>query len=124
MKFAVFAALMAIALPAPALAADWVLAAESISDDKYYIDRQSIHATPNGYKRAWILVYYAGPDQVGVTGYRKFQELDCARGRDRGLQITFYKGKKVLGTNTTPADWTYIVPETNGEALFNFICRK
>ena len=123
-KIAQIVALMAIALPAPALAADWVWVSDSANGDKYFVDRQSVRTMPNGYKRAWIRSSYSKPDPDGTTGSRYFKELDCTEGRDRNLQSTFFKGEKNWGTDYNPTKWAYIEPETNGEAMFKFICRK
>jgi len=127
MKFAVLAALMAVALPAPALAADWVLVGENVSDDKYYIDRQSIRLMPNGYKRAWIRSVYNTPSKFGDTSAKVYHEYDCSQGRRRMLTSTYYKGEEVTGSGNTVgsnAEWQYSSPESIGEILFNFVCRK
>ncbi len=124
MKFAVFAALVAIALPVPAFAADWVLVSESSDGGKLYIDRQSIRAMPNGYKRAWNRAHFAKPDRAGNTGFRTFDEFDCTGGRSRRLQWTLFKEEEILSTDSGPAEWKFVAPETIAEAQLNFICEN
>ena len=88
MKFAVLVALMAIAMPAPALAADWVLVSESTNGDKYFVDRQSVRTLPDGYQRVWIQSSYLKTDPDEPNGSKYFKELDCTGGRERNLQST------------------------------------
>jgi hypothetical protein len=122
MKLAVFAALMATALPAPVLAADWVFLSENTGGDKFYIDRQSIRTMPNGYKRAWRRTIVGQPKEFGDTLTRFFSEYDCSGGRDRSLQGTAFKGEEITTTRNTPGEWSYVAPETIGEAMLNFVC--
>ena len=124
MKLAVLTTLIAIALPAPALAADWVLVSESTNGDKYFVDRQSVRTLPDGYKRVWIQSSYLKTDPDEPNGSKYFKEFDCTGGRERNLQSTFFKGEENLGTDYNPTKWTYILPESNVEAIFDFVCRK
>ena len=124
MKLAVLAALMAIALPAPALAADWVPAANSIDGNMFYIDRQSIRTMPNGYKRVWEQVDYAKTDKFGDTGAKRYREYDCIERRVRFLSINYFKGNEVTSTDGRGSDWNYISPESINESLFQFVCRR
>jgi hypothetical protein len=124
MKFAVVAALMAVALPAPALAAEWVLVSNSANGDQHLIDIQSIRTMPNGYKRAWKRADYLEPAENGNTGYKSFDEYDCNGGRKRLLQATMFRGIEVSTTVNSPGNWDYILPDSNAESLFNFVCRK
>ena len=128
MKFAVFTALVAATLAAPVLAADWVFITESASNkDKYYIDRQSIRLMPNGYKRAWVRNDYNKPSEFGDTSSKLYYEYDCNQGRRRILSASFYKGEEVT-TSAKPvgsnAEWSYILPDSVSESLFEFVCRK
>jgi hypothetical protein len=128
MKFAVLAALVAIALPAPAFASDWVFVDESVaSKDRYYIDRQSIRLMPNGYKRAWVRNDYNKPSEFGDTSSKLYYEYDCNQGRSRTLHANFYKGEEVtnsvnpVGAN---AEWTYLSPDSIADYLLKFVCRR
>ncbi len=128
MKFAVLAALMAIALPAPALAAEWVFVGESVANkDRSYIDRQSIRLMPNGYKRAWVRTDYNTPNEFGDTSSKIYHEFDCNQGRRRMLHSNFYKGEEVT-TSANPvganAEWTYPSPDSLAEAWLEFACRR
>lgn len=127
MKFVVLSAGVALALPAPALAADWVFLVENLSDVKYYIDRQSMRLMPNGYKRAWIRSDYAKADKFGNTSSKFLDEYDCNQGRQRMLTSIYYKGEEVTVSGNTvglTAEWQYPSPDSIGETLFNFVCRK
>lgn len=122
MKFAVFAALMAANLSAPALASDWVSLGENIAEDETFIDRQSIRTMPNGYKRAWERTVYGKPSKYGDTSSRQFSEYDCSGGRKRFLNGTFFKGEEITTMGNTPMDWNYVAPDTIAEATLNFVC--
>ena len=77
MKFAVLVALMAITLPVPAFAADWVLISNDELWGKVYIDRQSVRTMPNGYKRAWRKRDLAKVDEYGTIQSKVYDEYDC-----------------------------------------------
>jgi len=123
MKLAVFAALLAIALPAPAFAADWVLVGQgAASNAKSYIDRQSIRTTPNGYKRAWMKTIHAQPTNLGVSVSRILKECDCSGGRFRYLQQTYLRDEEIITTVNTTSEWYFVEPEAVDEATLNFVC--
>jgi hypothetical protein len=122
MKFAVFAVLVAIALPAPAFTADWVLVSTAATGDKYYIDRQSVRTMPNGYKRAWEQVIYAQPDKYGDTDSVEFREYDCIDDRSRILSSRFYKNSVNTAILDKTSGWRNVAPETIAEKPFKFVC--
>ena len=123
-KLALIAAIMAVALPAPALAADWMLVAESINGHKFYIDRQSIRTMPNGLKRAWQKTEYNTPDKFGDTAYKGYEEFDCFEKRKRNLSALFYKGEQITTSVNKLDEWIYVSPDSNIQAVLNFVCRK
>jgi hypothetical protein len=124
MKLAVLFALIAITLPVPALAADWVQVADAINGDKYYIDRQSIRTTPNGYRRGWIRNKYNTENEFGSTSDKIFYEFDCNEKRKRVLSSIFYKGEEVTSSRSVTGGWDYVPPESVSEVFLMFICRK
>ena len=127
MKLAVLGALIVIALPAPALAADWVLVTESLDGDKYFIDRQSIRTMSNGKRRAWERAEYALKDKFGDTLSIIYYEFNCIENSRRLLTSNHYNGEEVtassnaLGSN---GEWRFLPPGSVGEDLINFVCRK
>jgi hypothetical protein len=125
MKFAVLAALMAIAMPAPALAADWVLVDVGSADGtKFYIDRLSMRTMPNGYKRAWNKRDFSKADKDGDTGVKGYDEYDCIEKRSRNISFTFFKGKQPTTTSNEVSKWDYVMPDSTAESLLIFVCRK
>lgn len=56
---ALTAALIASTASTAAIGANWVIVAESNSGDVFTVDSTSIRTMPNGYKRAWIMQFYA-----------------------------------------------------------------
>jgi hypothetical protein len=124
MKFAVFAALIGVSLPAPALAADWVLLDKGVDGDKLYIDRQSIRAMPNGYKRAWLQFILSEANEDGNTKFKTYTEYNCIEKQSRNLSIIFYKGEDVTFNGSRVGNWTYVAPESLEESLLQFVCRR
>ena len=123
MKFAVLAALVAITLPAPAFAADWVLVSETLSGTKNFIDRSSIRAMPNGHKRAWGRKYFSKPvNSEGVNGHILLEEFDCGGERHRIMDMTTLRDGQVVDMWQPPLEWSYIAPDSSGEADLNFVC--
>jgi hypothetical protein len=54
-------------------------------------------------------------------------EYDCAGGRSRILQYSFYNEPNLGGFPTldnTISDWTYPPPGTINEVIFNRFCRR
>jgi hypothetical protein len=124
MKFAVLAALVAATLAAPVLAADWVLVSTGVEGHKTFVDRQSIRTTPSGYKRAWTDRFYPEIDKFGDNRVTVYKEFDCIQNRNRNLNAIYYSGERVTTTDTTVSEWVYVAPETIGETLQKFVCRK
>lgn len=123
MKLAVFAALIAIALPAPVLASDWVEIGVSAADgSRYYVDRQSIRLMPNGYKRAWNKRDFSKADIHGDTGVTGYDDYDCIEKRFRNLSFTFFNGQKPNPSSNKVSEWVYVAPDSIAEALLNFVC--
>ena len=120
---ATVAALMASALPAPALAADWVFVGVGAGNyNQFYIDRGSIRTMPNGYKRAWKRTIMGLPDENGDTSSLLFEEYDCNGGRSRIIHLTYFKDEKVTVNGAASGKWSFIAPESNGESFLNFVC--
>ena len=124
MKFAIFAALMAIAMPAPAVAADWVFIGDSVSEKEIYVDLQSIRTMPNGYKRAWNKIDFTKAHKDGYTSVKGYVEYDCIEKRRRSISLIFFKGKQASTTSNEVGEWNYSAPESISESLLEFVCRK
>lgn len=124
MKLVVLSAVMAIALPAPAIAADWVLVTDSINDDKFYIDQQSIRTMSNGFKRAWEQNYFVKSDKYGNTSTKIYYEYDCIEKRKRLLSFIIFKDEQVNNNVNIVGDWAYVSPDSVAESLLQFVCRR
>ena len=119
---ALIAALMAIALPAPVLASDWVLVQSSHKGDRLYFHRQSIRTMPNGHKQAWAWLYLSKPTSQSLTRARGLFEFDCSEARYRILQEEPFNGREPLTGTSGPRGWNYIAPGTRFEKLLNYVC--
>jgi opacity protein-like surface antigen len=124
MKFAVLAALVAIALPAPALAADWVNTGETVEGREWFVDKDSIVVGPKGYKRAWVRVENNFIDSFGNTAAKRLEEHDCENNRYRTLYIKFFKGKKIDQGGRVSLPWRVVDSGSAAAGLQSFICSK
>lgn len=123
MKFAFFTALIGVSLPAPALAADWVLVSENLSGTKAFIDRGSIRGMPNGHKRAWGRKYFSKPvGSQGINVQMILEEFDCGGERSRTMEMVTLRDEQVVDSWQPPLEWRYIAPDSTGEANLNFVC--
>ena len=122
MKLAVFVAIMAIALPAPAFASDWVLVHSSEKNNRLYFHRQSIRTMPNGHKQAWAWLYLSKPTSQSLTRARGLFEFDCSGARHRILQEEPFNGRERLPGTSGPRGWNYIAPGTRFEKFLNYVC--
>lgn len=103
--------------------ADWYYNQEK----GFFIDKSSILKTKNSIQ-AWII--FMGHGKIGNKKYDYFKEyvdVKCSDKTMATLEVIFYtiKGKAVESVNTEKdnhVEYTRIVPNTRGEALFNDIC--
>jgi len=124
MKLAVLTALVATALSAPALAADWMLVGENINESRFYIDRQSIRTMPNGYKRAWYKRESEIPNKFGNTWPKSYNEYNCIQRRDRNLSLITFNDESIKNTRNEITEWNYAPPGSGIEALLQLVCGK
>ena len=120
MKLAVLAALIAIALPAPASASDWALVMRTAGNDRWYVNRQSIQTMSNGHKAAWIWVYFGKINNTG-TRMRFLFEFNCSLRAFRDLNTELFYGKNLTGRDDAPGNWQY-TPPASKSPLINFVC--
>lgn len=88
----------------------------------FYVDRETIRTMPNGFKRAWLRIFFSEPDQDGDDGERHLTEFDCRESRVRALQVSWFKGETVTRISYNPTQWEYVAPETSGETIQNYLC--
>ena len=125
-KLAVLTTLIAIALPAPAFASDWVLAGNSVDGVHHYIDRQSLRTMPNGYRRVWHKIDVTKADKSVGFSAKLYEEHDCIEKRMRNLaaSITSFYSPQNNASSNKVGEWNYVPPDSTAEALLKFICRK
>lgn len=121
---ALTAALITATVSTAAIAADWVVVAESDSGDVVTIDSTSIRTMPSGNKRAWVMHFFPKPPTTSKDADRAvvLREYDCREEKSRGLQHAFYKDEKALGMDTVPSAWSYASPGSLHEAEVNYVC--
>lgn len=121
---ALTAALIAATVSTAAIAADWVIVAESDAGDVFTVDSTSIRTMPNGYKRAWEMQFYAAPLTGTGSPNRAviLSEYDCSDVKSRTIQSTYFKDDQALETNNAPTPWVYASPGSLHEAQLNYVC--
>lgn len=100
--------------------ATWELYFENQRRNKFYVEKESIHQTPEGTTLVWTKVTGTTDSGKKVT-VEILYEIDCSRRRCKHLQGTRY----VEGGGITPIDkseWGYIEPEGPTNTLFKEIC--
>jgi hypothetical protein len=64
---------------------------------------------------------------LGVRSSRVLVEVDCAGGRSRYIQDTYFSQPNLEGsvvdTSNTIGDWSYVEPGTLGEGFLRAACR-
>lgn len=99
-------------------AARWELYFENRIGNRFYIDAESVHQTPEGTILLWRKITPADDAEKKVT-IEDLYEVDCSRRRFRRLQGTVYaNGIQPMEKR----DWEYFTPDDLSNALFRAIC--
>lgn len=124
MRTTMIAALMLLTATPAVAETDWV--AVSQSDDSAfttYIDVSSINIT-GSIRRFWERRDYVN-NPKGWKQAKVLKEANCASGQSRKLQFTIYFAN---GTNAGGAapdqSWEYVVPDTVGGTVQDYVCGK
>lgn len=102
-----------------ALATDWALVSEG-SQSTLYVDRTSIKRT-GATITYWIRNDYVN-DKDGWKQTVSLIEANCTTRAKRRLQATIYLVDGTLRTYSTSGEWSYVVPDSMGQAELNFTC--
>jgi hypothetical protein len=124
-KILLWAALL-LALPAHA---DWVAIANN-EDATQYVDLSTVKKT-GPTRRVWVLLDYVKPHALaGSAGYLSIKSLDeyaCVDERTRTLQSSAFSGQMGSGkplASEGAGEWSYVLPESNGETLMKRVCSR
>ncbi len=106
---------------APVRAANWEYLGGTPNDEKkLYIDTASIKRA-GSFIRYWNRIVYENDikrREYTVT----LTEANCSTGQARILQLSVYYFDGTNKSDNRATQWAYPVPETFGEAEFNFVC--
>lgn len=119
---AILLGFLGICAPANLVASsnNWVLAVGT-ENKSVYVDKDSIKRT--GFiARYWTRTDYEPATERGWVRAVRLNETDCAGERIRFLQIAIYYADGTRGGSDSPSNWYYVVPETELESEFDFIC--
>lgn len=101
-------------------ATEWVAVTLSDEGDVYAINRD-IRTLQSGYKSAWVRTDY-NETIIAADSELSLQEFDCNARRRRSTRYIFFKGDDVVEDSSGVGDWRYILPESVGDDLLNFVC--
>lgn len=90
------------------------------------VDADSIAQAKEGIKRAWVISYYAASSHRLPGGHdAKLWEFNCRTRQSHLVQLTEYNGS-AEPTSSASEDkaeaWSYVVPQSLGEADLGFVC--
>jgi len=125
MKKMLCLAVFALGLATPAVAADWVFV--SINDDNATTFGDADSRTDD---RAWFERRYAKPKKIGDGEFyntmKMLEEMDCRGKRSRTLTATWYSksGNSIDTITPSYAEWRYVIPDTVGESMYEFVCNR
>jgi len=110
-----------------AYSADWSFFYQSDTlplKERYYIDKRSIHTTPEGtilvwWKRVSTDITKAGVPSIWVE---ELDEVDCSRRRFKVLQGK--SGGPDYSDNVQTSDWSYFTADDMSSAFFEAVCGK
>jgi hypothetical protein len=119
MKF-VLSVLAAVLMAAPTSAADWVRSEVTI-DQTSYVDSASLRRAGD-VVRAWEKTTYPPTNPKKWKEVKSLSEFDCASRQSRVLTLTVYFTDGNNETENKVTEWKYVVPETVGESILDFVC--
>jgi hypothetical protein len=117
------AAVLAMAIPAPAWAADWYYI-DSADDGTNisFIDKDSLAANGD-LVRASMFSLLAEPDEEGGIAFRFTIDFDCKARTSRLISAEIYdEDRKGGGEFTVEAEAKPIEPDTQGDKIGAFVC--
>lgn len=110
--------------------ADWVLISLSNTDDKIYIDKESIKHNSKNTIIVWEKHVPKGStfekpfNSKKVTRLLVYREYDCDHKMKRKLQSNFYFEDGSKQEYQSPDEWSYVIPETVAEAIIQYLCKN
>lgn len=132
MKFARMLSLLlaATALTVPAIAhapEGYVLASTTASNSELWVHRPTIRKISPTVARAWVLVNYGQKmGSEGILSHRADMEFDCAQGRSREIETTYYAAKwaQIPKNSFSSSDelWSSAPPNSSIEQVLQTVC--
>jgi len=98
-------------------------------------DAQSVTRPSKNIVRVWEKWNYTEKGVIGIVGRlgKKYEnlsytisleEINCVEKMIRTLSVTYYDNKgEVIFFYSSPLEWDFIIPESNGETLYEEICK-
>jgi hypothetical protein len=110
--------------------AQWFFYGVALDGTQQFIDKNTIQQVGK-YKRAWTkneissnsLVYTKG----NIRSTRQLEEIDCYEKKVRFLSFTTFRQANLIervNSIDETNEWKFIAPDTNGETLWEIVCKK
>lgn len=120
----------ALTVVSPALAAEWWYVGSTKHDSSvFFIDRESVRQSQgvigrSGVLNAWVMIYEKGVDGKYYKESMNLWAQDCSDRSSMLVQFTNYKpaGDIDYSSDVQRGGWKYIMPDTIGQAMHNFVC--
>ena len=105
---------------------EWTFGASS-SGDRYYIDLERVR-TQGDFTYYWVLRDALEPDNYGTFSTKSYVKGDCSQLRIQTLSISYYflpMGESFDSTfSPKKPEWMYAPPDSIGESLLQYACKK
>ncbi len=107
-----------------ASADEWVFVDET-KTVRFFVREKSLRKIGE-YRRIWVLYDYKTPLEAGLRSSVFLHEFDCKNERMRSLSHNLYRGERgtgeLINSDSTPTEWTHVVPGTRSEVLTRSVC--
>jgi hypothetical protein len=126
MRVATFIISLALCLVSVPAAAEWTSVVKSIDGNELFFDPATLKkgARP----RAWFMLNYAKPTELGVSSSVTLREADCSEDKTRPISWRFYVGPMGGGnlffSDNAPGEWDYASPGSMTAELIKILCGR
>ena len=113
--------------PLIANASNWIMISKNNSGDSYFVDKQSFVFSGNEVTY-WVKVNNSARNKFGDLSSKEQWTVNCRTRESNLLYMVTYSDFDNQGKNTgsikSPIDWRPILPDSVGEEVFKFVCRR
>jgi hypothetical protein len=119
--------LLALMLVTGSVWAEWVMVSVSVTEQDFYIDKDTIRKDGN-LRKVWSVNNLKQRDKYGGMSYRGRDEFDCKSERKRTLSVSLHSEPmadgKILFDEQGSGEWTDVPPDTPMARILKIVCAK